>query len=246
VNPPPSSAGPSTWPYGAAVAKRGPLLPHFARWAGLVLLLALGLAGITVLVLLGGGFHYRELAAVRLPDGTHLQQPLPRSTLATGAAQVAAIERRIARQAPPGVYITVDTIANRLYLKHGSETLMEATCSTGTGGILVDPGSGRRWVFETPRGSYKVLGKTRHPVWHKPDWAFVEEGQPIPTNPAERQDDFSLGSYALDLGDGYLIHGTLYERLLGRSTTHGCIRLGDRDLERLFNTVEVGTSVFIY
>ncbi len=55
-----------------------------------------------------------------------------------------------------------------------------------------------------------------------------------------------LGRYALGFGNGYFIHGTLYTRLLGTNVTHGCIRLGDADLEHIFKTVPLGATVFIY
>jgi L,D-transpeptidase YbiS len=55
-----------------------------------------------------------------------------------------------------------------------------------------------------------------------------------------------LGAYAMDLGDGYLIHGTLYQRALGLSITHGCVRLGDADLETVYRKVRVGTPVYIF
>ena len=40
----------------------------------------------------------------------------------------------------------------------------------------------------------------------------------------------ALGRYALDLGDGYMIHGSPDESAIGRAITHGCIRLGDDDI----------------
>ncbi|HEX9564832.1 MAG TPA: L,D-transpeptidase, partial [Gemmatimonadaceae bacterium] len=55
-----------------------------------------------------------------------------------------------------------------------------------------------------------------------------------------------LGRYALDLGDGYLIHGTPDPSSIGRAVTHGCIRLGDRDITWLYRHVPVGTPVYIY
>jgi lipoprotein-anchoring transpeptidase ErfK/SrfK len=240
----PPPPGPRTWPYGAAYARPEPWplrVLRALRWpaAGLA---ALALA--VVLACLFAGFRYRQLDEVVLPDGTVPARLGERP--AARAAVPAKLARRIASQAPPGVYMTIDTVANRLYLKRGGEVLLAAPCSTGTGGILTDPASGRRWVFETPRGTYRVLAKVRKPLWHKPDWAFIEEGLPVPRDPAQRIDDYSLGSYALSLGDGYLIHGTLYQRLLGRSVTHGCIRLGDTDLEKIFNSVPLGTPVFIY
>ena len=55
-----------------------------------------------------------------------------------------------------------------------------------------------------------------------------------------------LGRYALDLGDGYLIHGTADPKSIGKAVTHGCIRLGDYDLAWVFHNVPTGTAVHIY
>jgi len=55
-----------------------------------------------------------------------------------------------------------------------------------------------------------------------------------------------MGDYAMGFGNGYYIHGTLYRRLLGQSVTHGCVRLGDQELEQVYNTAPIGTPIFIY
>jgi len=56
-----------------------------------------------------------------------------------------------------------------------------------------------------------------------------------------------LGEYALDLNiPGYMIHGTLYSRLLGRSVSHGCIRVGRDDLRVLWRKVPIGSTIFIF
>jgi lipoprotein-anchoring transpeptidase ErfK/SrfK len=55
-----------------------------------------------------------------------------------------------------------------------------------------------------------------------------------------------LGRFKLDLGNGYLLHGTPYEDTIGDAATHGCVRLFDEDIEWLFEKVPVGTPVFIY
>jgi L,D-transpeptidase YbiS len=226
--------------YAVAHARR-----HFPwRTASTALLVALGALALLMLAAgLAGGFSYREIAAVPYP-------PPPAAPNAKAAAARRVESRKLAHQlaaeTPRGVYIAVDTIGNRLYLKRSDEVLRTAVCSTGTGGILEDPATGRRWVFDTPRGSHRVQSKTKNPVWNKPDWAFIEDGLPIPKSAAERVDTYSLGQYALYLGDGYLIHGTLYQRLLGRSVTHGCVRLGDEDLEAVFEASPIGTRVYIY
>ena len=43
-----------------------------------------------------------------------------------------------------------------------------------------------------------------------------------------------------------MIHGTLYERLLGRSVSHGCIRVGRDDLRQVYRAASVGTPIFIF
>jgi len=156
------------------------------------------------------------------------------------------IARRLDGRIPKDAYILVDTSQNRLYLKKGAEVLREAVCSTGSYKLLESP-DGRRWFFQTPRGRFRVLGKQENPVWIKPDWAFIEEGEPVPPKGApERYDAGALGLYAMSFGNGYLIHGTLFRRTLGQSVTHGCVRLDDDDLEVVYKSSKVGTPVFIY
>ena len=143
------------------------------------------------------------------------------------------------------VYIVVDTADNLLYLKDGPRTLLKATISAGSGSLLIDPSGKRKWIFETPRGEFTIQSKIVKPTWYKPDWAFIEEGKPIPKNVKDRVEAGVLGDYGLGFGDGYFIHGTLYTRLLGKNITHGCIRVGDEDLKTLFQSVPLGTKVFI-
>jgi L,D-transpeptidase YbiS len=155
-------------------------------------------------------------------------------------------EKELEKVYPKGVYIVVDAYRNRLHLVKKGQIIRSAVCSTGTGILLKDPRNGKQWVFDTPLGERVVERKVKHPVWAKPDWAFVEEGLLPPTDPNERFDDVSLGDYALYIGDGYIIHGTLFKSLLGRRVTHGCIRLGDEDLEFLYRHAPIGTRVYLY
>ena len=55
-----------------------------------------------------------------------------------------------------------------------------------------------------------------------------------------------LGTHRLLLGDGYGIHGTDQPQTIGRSVSHGCIRVRNEDIEHLYRIVPVGTPVFIY
>ncbi|HUQ47626.1 MAG TPA: L,D-transpeptidase [Gemmatimonadaceae bacterium] len=55
-----------------------------------------------------------------------------------------------------------------------------------------------------------------------------------------------LGTRRLELGDGYGIHGTNAPESIGRSVSHGCVRMRNEDIERLYDMVPVGTPVYIY
>lgn len=156
------------------------------------------------------------------------------------------VQRNLDRLKPSRPYIVIDTHANKIYLRGEDTVLFEATCSTGSGGELVDSLTGRRWMFDTPRGVFKIKSKIANPWWRKPDWAFIEENEKIPQDPGQRYDPEMLGEYALGFGDGYFIHGTIYERLLGINVTHGCVRVGSDDLKQLYRRVQIGTSVYIF
>lgn len=165
----------------------------------------------------------------------------------TPSPQEDSLRRAIARLEPRGSYIVIDRGNNRLWVRNAREVQREAIVSTGSGTVLRETsGQKREWVFDTPTGVHSILGERRDPLWVKPDWAFLEEGNQPPRRTRERIEKGSLGEWALDLGDGYMIHGTLYERLLGRSLTHGCIRVGRDDLRFVASTVRPGTLVYIF
>lgn len=147
---------------------------------------------------------------------------------------------------PDEPYVVVDSALNRVYWRQGGAVVREMIASCGTGNVLEDPTSGRTWVFETPRGERKIQGKKAAPVWTKPDWAFIEEGEVIPKDGSGRAEPGVMGDYAVAIGDGYYLHGTLYKRLLGRNVSHGCVRLGDDDIEFVYKTTKIGTRVILF
>lgn len=157
------------------------------------------------------------------------------------------LEKKMERQAASGnAYLIINTTENKFRLYNKSQLVRSGLCSTGSF-IHLEADSTMHWVFETPKGVLTVKNKIPNPVWRKPDWAFIEEGlEPPPANHPSRYERGVLGDYALDLGNGYLIHGTLYQRFLGQSVTHGCVRLNDADLEYIYNTLAPGSKVYIY
>jgi L,D-transpeptidase YbiS len=217
-----------------------PPVPVNPAWRRAALRFGLaGLAGLVatlILVAWLGGYRYVPAADVAPAAAA---DPKPKADLNRLEKQLAALQ-------PKGVYIVVDAAQNRLRLMKNGEVIREAVASAGTGAVLKDEKSGRTWVFETPRGVRTVRIRREHPCWRRPDWDYVENGEPLPKKDSERIDCAALGDYALYLGDGYMIHGTLYERSLGLSVTHGCVRLGARDLEAVWKASPVGTKVYLY
>jgi len=196
----------------------------------------------------GTGYAWRNGEAVPAPQ---VAIEIPDDPKAIKQLETRLQQRRqklgsqLERKSPRGVYIVIDQTQNQLFLRKDDEVLREAVCSAGSGMVLKNP-KGGVWTFDTPRGAFKVLSKMENPVWKKPDWAFVEEGKPIPKDPSERIEPGSLGEYALYFGNGYLIHGTLYERFLRRSVSHGCIRVGRDDLREVYRVAGIGTPIYIY
>ena len=194
------------------------VMPQTARWIG-------------SRIVTGGA----TLAAPSLPDDDKLAE-----------RELRKAKRQLAVLRSSRPYIVVDTNAGLLYLRSEDSIMLKTPCSTGSGGELIDEATGRRWAFDTPSGVFTVESKLVDPWWRKPDWAFVEDSLGVPADPRQRLDPEMLGEYALGFGNGYYIHGTVYERLLGVSVTHGCIRVRSSDLERLYEKVGIGTRVYIF
>jgi lipoprotein-anchoring transpeptidase ErfK/SrfK len=218
--------------------------------------------------------------------------------------------------------IVVSTAENRVRVRQRGQTIFEAVCSTGKGTTLEI--AGRKMIFDTPTGRFRIQSKEENPVWVPPDWHYVEEarkkrlevvrlsagetidaetGEPVsasssggfwsflgagkkasrrvlkikgqevvevstdgsertlppgeliragkalvvpPAGSSQRRFDKVLGHYRLNIGNGYALHGTTATRELGRSVSHGCVRLSDPDIERLFQMAKLGDQVLIY
>ena len=67
-----------------------------------------------------------------------------------------------------------------------------------------------------------------------------------PIGTKQRQVTGELGPYRLDLGNGYLLHGTPHAESVGEPSSHGCMRLADDDITWLYHNVPVGTPVYTY
>jgi hypothetical protein len=87
-------------------------------------------------------------------------------------------------------------------------------------------------------------------------WPFSQDFEIIfdnkifmpPMGTKQRQVTNALGPYKLDMGEGYLIHGTHDDNSssIGQAVSHGCVRMRNDDLSVLYGLVSPGTPVFIY
>jgi len=112
--------------------------------------------------------------------------------------------------------------------------------------IATYPISIGRQDWSTPHGATKVMSKVKDPSWTPPESIRKEHAKEgdilpavVPAGPLN-----PLGQYALRLGfSGYMIHGTDKPYGIGMRVTHGCMRMYPNDIETVFKSVPVGTSV---
>jgi lipoprotein-anchoring transpeptidase ErfK/SrfK len=89
-------------------------------------------------------------------------------------------------------------------------------------------------VSSSPTGEFQIVSRVANPTYYRP-------GTVIPAGK-----DNPLGTRWLGLSaKGYGIHGTNAPQSVGRAASHGCIRLRNRDMERLFTMLRVGDVVEI-
>jgi lipoprotein-anchoring transpeptidase ErfK/SrfK len=84
----------------------------------------------------------------------------------------------------------------------------------------------------SPSGTFSIARRVKNPV-------YQHEGkivQPGPGNP--------VGTRWMGLSvKGYGIHGTNEPKSIGKAASHGCIRMGRKDLEEFYELVNVGDTV---
>jgi lipoprotein-anchoring transpeptidase ErfK/SrfK len=89
-------------------------------------------------------------------------------------------------------------------------------------------------VSPSPTGEFAIISRVTNPTYYR-------RGTVIPSGK-----DNPVGTRWVGLNlKGYGIHGTNAPRSIGRAASHGCIRLRNRDMERLFTMLRIGDAVQI-
>lgn len=125
-----------------------------------------------------------------------------------------------------------------------------------TGNVVSGSRSSGFWSWsDSPRGPIMKVrnnnvvieenGRTRS----LPKGEVIRAGNTIvipPIGSPQREYEKVLGTHRLNLGDGYALHGTQQVSQLGRSVSHGCVRLKNEDIAHLYEIANVGDEVIIY
>jgi L,D-transpeptidase YbiS len=144
--------------------------------------------------------------------------------------------------------IRIDTKEQTLHLLHDQRVVHQFPISTSRFGLGQGSGS-----FQTPLGRFRIYQK-------------IGGGQPLNTvfhgrvpvaNPSDWDKESDLITSRILWLDGVephnentrerfiYIHGTNEEHLIGQPASHGCVRMRNEDITRLFDLVEAGTEVEI-
>lgn len=87
----------------------------------------------------------------------------------------------------------------------------------------------------SPVGQFHIVNRITNPTYYHPG-SVIPSGKNSP-----------IGTRWVGLSQkGYGIHGTNAPRSIGQAASHGCIRLRNRDMERLFALLRVGDVVEIH
>lgn len=144
--------------------------------------------------------------------------------------------------------IVVNVAELRLYYFPADSGPLPEGVAPGSRRVITHPISIGRMDWSTPLGLTTVTGKVANPSWYPPQSIRDEHAarndilpRVVPPGP-----DNPLGAHAMRLGlPGYLIHGTNRPSGVGMRVTHGCVRMFPEDIEALYKTVPVGTTVNI-
>jgi lipoprotein-anchoring transpeptidase ErfK/SrfK len=129
-----------------------------------------------------------------------------------------------------GRAIIVDLSQRKLRLYDHSKVMKKYGVAIGTA------------AHPTPVGTFKVIAKAKNPAWRNPGSAWAA-GMPSYIAPGPHN---PLGVRALYINSsGIRIHGTYKSWSIGHAASHGCMRMNNSTIVKLYPLVPVGTPVFI-
>lgn len=143
--------------------------------------------------------------------------------------------------APPldGIFLVLDLGDRRVYVRNadGAEGRSRQVESFPVA-------IGRRG-YDTPTGRFQVTEKIVDPDWVQFDWKdpskVIRRVPPGPDNPLGVRWIGFTSAYGWGIG----FHGTPQPELLGHAVSHGCVRMRNADVVKLYDLVSIGTPVIV-
>jgi L,D-transpeptidase ErfK/SrfK len=123
------------------------------------------------------------------------------------------------------IHLVVRLKARRVFVYQGDKVLKSFPVAIGKAG------------WETPKGSFKVFSMEIDPIFKS--FKTGEYIYPGPTNPLGPRWIGIWTDGKTQLG----FHGTNQPKLIGRAVSHGCIRMKNEDVMKLYEKVKIGTLV---
>ena len=170
-------------------------------------------------------------------DGLEVRRPLLRMRLERALSN--SLRSRIAVPTRPvPAQQTRSDFGSIIWIRRGSNTLRLYNGESFVRSFGVATG---QEIYPTPSGMWHIVTMQRDPWWIPPDSDWAKGEKPVPPGPGNPLGTRWMGLDAAGVG----IHGTPDAASIGYSASHGCIRMRIPDAESLFNSVSVGTPVYI-
>jgi lipoprotein-anchoring transpeptidase ErfK/SrfK len=181
----------------------------------------------------------RRLKPVIVPDrpGVAVNRLALTTSIVSRLRKTSRVPVRI-RHSSPRAETTRGAFRNVIVIRRGSNRLFLYSYDRLRRAFRVATGQS---AYPTPLGRFTIQVMWRNPWWYPPNSRWARGQKPVPPGPNNPLGTRWMGLTAPGVG----IHGTPNPASIGYSVSHGCIRMYIPDAEWLFNTVAVGTTVFI-
>jgi L,D-transpeptidase ErfK/SrfK len=160
-------------------------------------------------------YNLRTAAAVRRYQAKH-------SMPQTGIAGPAVIESTAG-------HIVVKLHLFRVFVFRDGKRVFSAPIAIGMPG------------HETPTGSFNVIAKIKNPSWVPPNSPWAAGLEAVPPGLSNPLGTRWIGTSAPAIG----FHMTPMDYSVGHAASHGCMRMHQADVEKMFDLVDVGETVEI-
>ena len=95
--------------------------------------------------------------------------------------------------------------------------------------------------WETPTGKFKIIHMVQNPAWENP---FVANREIVPASSNNPLGERWIGFWT-DGKDEIGFHGTPNVKSVGQAVSHGCVRMYNKDVRKLYEFVKIGTPVLV-